>query len=255
MDPRLKTAAQAGDIDVMYTLLKEDAKLLDLNGVSFVDTPLHVAASEGRILFAMEIMRLKPSFARKSNQDGFSPIHLALQNGNTQMVLRLLDVDRGLVRVSGREGMTPLHYVAKEGNIELLLVFLSACPKSFEDVTIRNETALHIALKNGKVEAFEVLVRWLTYACYEEVHQLEKRILNWKDDDGNTLLHIATIRNQPELLLNSKVDVNAKNSAGLTALDIILHQSSSDNIRIRLCYVVLELRKELHFLIVASHTT
>ncbi|BFG31263.1 hypothetical protein CerSpe_175370 [Prunus speciosa] len=242
MDPRLKKTAQAGDIDVMYTLIKEDAKLLDLNGVSFVDTPLHVAASEGRILFAMEIMRLKPSFARKSNQDGFSPIHLALQNGNTQMVLRLLDVDRGLVRVSGREGMTPLHYVAKEGNIELLLVFLSACPKSFEDVTIRNETALHIALKNGKAEAFEVLVRCLTHACYEEVHQLEKRILNWKDDDGNTLLHIATIRNQPEevqLLLNSKVDVNAKNSDGLTALDIIQHQSSSDNIRIRtmLCCV------------------
>ncbi|XP_020419169.1 ankyrin repeat-containing protein BDA1 [Prunus persica] len=242
MDPRLKRAAQAGDIDVMYTLIKEDAKLLDLNGVSFVDTPLHVAASEGHILFAMEIMRLKPSFARKSNQDGFSPIHLALQNGNTQMVLRLLDVDTGLVRVSGREGMTPLHYVAKEGNIELLLVFLSTCPKSFEDVTIRNETALHIALKNGKVEAFELLVRWLTHACYEGVHQLEKRILNWKDDKGNTLLHIATIRNQPEeveLLLNSKVDVNAKNSAGLTALDIIQHQSSSDNIRIRtmLCCV------------------
>ncbi|VVA32324.1 Hypothetical predicted protein [Prunus dulcis] len=236
MDPRLKKAAQAGDIDFMYTLIKEDAKLLDLNGVSYVDTPLHVAASEGHILFAMEIMRLKPSFARKSNQDGFSPIHLALQNGNTQMVLRLLDVDTGLVRVSGREGMTPLHYVAKEGNIELLLVFLSACPKSFEDVTIRNETALHIALKNGKVEAFELLVRWLTHACYEGVHQLEKRILNWKDDDGNTLLHIATIRDQPEevkLLLNSKVDVNAKNSAGLTALDIIQHQSSSDNIKIR----------------------
>ncbi|CAB4309873.1 unnamed protein product [Prunus armeniaca] len=242
MDPRLKRAAQAGDIDVMYTLIKEDAKLLDLNGVSFVDTPLHVAASEGHILFAMEIMRLKPSFARKSNQDGFSPIHLALQNGNTQMVLRLLDVDTGLIRVSGREGMTPLHCVAKEGNIELLLVFLSACPKSFEDVTIRNETALHIALKNGKVEAFELLVRWLTHACYEEVHQLEKRILNWKDDDGNTLLHIATVRNQPEevqLLLNSKVDVNAKNSAGLTALDIIQHQSLLDNIRIRtmLCRV------------------
>ncbi|PRQ18383.1 putative ankyrin repeat-containing domain, PGG domain-containing protein [Rosa chinensis] len=237
MDQRLKKASQSGDIDFLYRLIMEDGELLDhLTGASFVDTPLHIAAAEGHTQFAMEIMRLKPSFARKPNQDGFSPMHLALQSGKTRMVVRLLDADRSLVRVPGREGVTPLHYVAKEGNIGLLEVFLSACPKSLEDVTIRNETSLHIALKNDKVEAFEFVLRWLKEVCYEEVHQLEKKVLNWKDEDGNTLLHIATLRNQPQavmLLLTSQVDVNFKNLAGWTPLDIIQHQQPLNDRQIR----------------------
>ncbi|KAL4385488.1 hypothetical protein GQ457_15G023880 [Hibiscus cannabinus] len=46
--------------------------------MEFVDTPLHVSAASGNIGFEMEMMSLKPSFARKLNRDGFSPIHLAL---------------------------------------------------------------------------------------------------------------------------------------------------------------------------------
>lgn len=201
MDNRLTKAANEGDINELYALLRETTKVLEgFDEVSFVDTPLHVAASRGQVRFAMEIMRLKPSFARKLNQDGFSPLHLALQHGETRMVFRLIDVDGDLVRVPGREGMTPLHHVAKEGNLKLLPVFLSACPKSLEDVTIRGETALHIALKHDRFEAFEILLRWLTVVCYEE-YQFEKRILNWRDEDGNTVLHTATSRNQPRVIL------------------------------------------------------
>jgi hypothetical protein len=56
--------------------------------------------------FGMEIMSLKPSFARKPNQDGFTPsLHLALQKQavendpvlqrkQTILVNRLLNADR-----------------------------------------------------------------------------------------------------------------------------------------------------------------
>ncbi|KAK9199102.1 hypothetical protein WN944_014289 [Citrus x changshan-huyou] len=107
----------------------------------------------------MEIIRLKPSFAKKPNQDGFSPMHLALQNGQTQTVLQLIDTDPELVRVKGREGITPLHHASADGDLYLLEKFLSVCPKSLEDVTNKGETALHIALENDKVEAFQVLTR------------------------------------------------------------------------------------------------
>ncbi|WRX12630.1 hypothetical protein QQP08_005117 [Theobroma cacao] len=51
----------------------------------------------------MELMNLKPSFARKLNQRGFSPIHLALQTKQEKMVDDLLSIDEDLVRVKGRE--------------------------------------------------------------------------------------------------------------------------------------------------------
>lgn len=81
---RLNQIAQQGNIDAFYSLIREDVSLLEnMDKLPFVDTPLHKAASAGHTRFAMEMMRLKPSFARKLNPDGFSPMHLALQNDQT----------------------------------------------------------------------------------------------------------------------------------------------------------------------------
>ncbi|XP_050229463.1 ankyrin repeat-containing protein BDA1-like [Mercurialis annua] len=186
MNQQLVNASREGDIDTLYSLIRKDPCLLEhVDAIPYVNSPLHVAASSGRIEFATEIMRLKPSLSRKLNGDGFSPIHLALQNRHTQVVLGLLEIDGELVCVKGREGITPLHYAASLGNMELLPKFLSVCPKSIQDLTVRNETALHIALRNNRSEAFEFLLKWVCHA----------RVLNQQDVEGNTLLHIATIRN------------------------------------------------------------
>ncbi|KAH9723131.1 ANK REP REGION domain-containing protein [Citrus sinensis] len=208
-DPRLNEAAQAGNVDALYELIWEDAYLLDqIDQVPFVDTPLHTAASMGHINFALEIMRLKPSFARKQNQYGFCPLHLALQKTHTQMVLRLIDVDRNLVRVQGREGVTPLHYVAEKGNVDLLCKFLAVAQK----------TALHVAAKNDKLEVLEVMLGWLRFVNKDD-------ILNWKDDEGNTLLHISISRSHIQivrLIVNRARDqINARNSKDKTAMDMV----------------------------------
>ncbi|KAL5551320.1 hypothetical protein UlMin_001496 [Ulmus minor] len=193
MEQRLDIAAKTGDIDGLYLLLKEDAYLLErIDQVPYINTPLHVAASTDNVSFSLEIMRLKPSFARKLNPDGYNPIHLALQHGQTQMVHRLLDFDRDLVRVQGREGKTPLHFAAENDVIDLLAEFLSICPESIQDLTIRKETALHIAAKNNKLEVLKVLVGWL------QLVDKDNMILNWTDDEGNSVLHIAASRNQLE---------------------------------------------------------
>ena len=63
----------------------------------------------------MEMMKLKPSFARKLDPYRWSPMHLALEKGNIEMVRRLLQVNSELVRVKGNKCITPLHYAAKRG--------------------------------------------------------------------------------------------------------------------------------------------
>ena len=194
MEQRLEIAARVGDIDTLYSLIKEDAYLLErIDEVPFIDTPLHIAASAGHLHFALEILRLKPSYARKLNQNGYSPIHLALQNEQTQLVLRFLDIDRDIVHIQGREGRTPLHMVAEYGMVDVLAEFLLACPKSIQDFTIRKETALHIAIKFKKLEALKILLGWLEHVGKDE-------ILNWSDDEGNTILHLAASMNQIEVI-------------------------------------------------------
>jgi ankyrin repeat protein len=212
MDQSLRDAAQQGSIDALYELIQGDPNVLDrIDAIPFVETPLHTAAFAGHTWFAMEIMKLKPSFARKLNQDGFTPMHLALQKhhslenyhrlqrNQTLLVHRLLDDDKDLVRVRGKEGVTPLHYVAKIGNLPLLKKFLHVCPESVEDVTIQRDNVLHIALKWDMDEAFRSLLRWIRRASFKDAKLLEEKMLFWLDEKDNTLLHVAVSKNKPEV--------------------------------------------------------
>ncbi|KAG8487409.1 hypothetical protein CXB51_020976 [Gossypium anomalum] len=152
MSDSLREAAATGNIDAFYALIQKDPYMLELiYHIPFIHTPLHIAANEGQIKLAMEMTNLKPSFARKLSQDGFSPMHLAFRN---------------------------------------------ACPECIEDVTVRDETALHLALKNDHIEAFNLLTGWLQSNHRRGANELEKKVIKWSDDDGNTVLHIAAIKEQ-----------------------------------------------------------
>ena len=114
----------------------------------FINTPLHIAASYWNIQFALELMSLKPSFARKLNPNGFSPIHLTLQNGHIELVRRLLQLDGDLVCVKGRKRLTPLHYVVEsDEHLDLMEEFLLVCPNSVTDVTVRTRQLCILPLK------------------------------------------------------------------------------------------------------------
>ncbi|KAJ4721327.1 Ankyrin repeat family protein [Melia azedarach] len=227
MDERLKKITGNGDVDALYSLLVEDPLVLErIDRLPIVDTPLHIAAAAGNTRFAMEIVTLKPSFARKLNPQGLSPIHLALQNGHDPTVKAMIADDTELVRVKAKGRITPLHYAAEIDNFNLLAEFLNVCPSSVEDLTVKRETAVHIAVKNKKRKAFKVLKGWLL--------RNKREILKWTDEDGNNALHIATSTNQLQVMemLIENVDINAMNSANLTAMDIYLLQENSLNQKI-----------------------
>ncbi|KAK8576833.1 hypothetical protein V6N13_121833 [Hibiscus sabdariffa] len=205
MDQNLKAAAETGNVSQLYELIERDGNVLRrFDEVEFIETPLHVAAEKGCIVFAMEIMSLKPSFARKLNQRGLSPMHLAIEKGQHEMALRLLQVHKDLVRVRGKNGETSLHYLCKvENQHHLLDRFMQACPESIRDATVQNRTALHIAVENNRPDVLRVLLRLLG----KNDHYQEE--VNRQDEDGNTALHIAARNNQ------SQSDGSSKSTVGV----------------------------------------
>ncbi|KAM7515233.1 hypothetical protein LguiA_004816 [Lonicera macranthoides] len=217
MEQQLGEAAREGDINKLYELLRSDRRILDrIDEVPFEDTPLNVAAANGCTHFVIEILALKPSFGRKLNPDGFSPLDLALQNGHNETVKRLVKYDSELVRVQGKERFSPLHYGVETDDVDLLAELLLACPTSIKDLTIRGQTAAHIAVINGRTRALNVLLGWL-----QRTNNMG--VLNWKEEAGNTILHLAAYANHVQVLklLANKVHNNEKNDEGLTAHDIV----------------------------------
>ncbi|XP_027355299.1 ankyrin repeat-containing protein BDA1-like [Abrus precatorius] len=225
---KLNAAALEGDINLLYTLIQEDPHILNHNdSTPFIDTPLHIASSCGHLHFVTEIMRLKPSYAWKLNQQGLAPIHLALLHGHNPVVLRFVDINKDLVRVKGREGITPIHLVSQVGYVDLLVHFLLLCPDSIQDVNVRSETSLHIAVRNEQYEALQVLVGWLKINDEKSAMDFEETLLNWKDDVGNTILHVSVQTNNLQalqLLVETNIDFGAKNSENKTALDIAANE-------------------------------
>ncbi|KAL7142014.1 hypothetical protein ABFS83_08G093900 [Erythranthe nasuta] len=210
-------APEEDDIVNLYLQIRQDRDFLhSYEKRQFIDTPLHLAAGQGRTQLALEIERLMPSFGRMLNRDGLTPVDLALQQGHRETVRAMVKLDPELVRVQGREGLTPLHHAAEMDDADLLKDFLVSCPESIEELTVREESAVHVAVKNGKLAAFRVLVDWLIKTDGTE-------ILEWKDCNGNTALHVAASTNQPQVLrlLVKRTTVKEKNAAGWTALDIV----------------------------------
>ncbi|XP_017984751.1 PREDICTED: protein ACCELERATED CELL DEATH 6 [Theobroma cacao] len=227
----LSRAAHEGNIVELYASIRRDGDVLrKIDEMQFIDTPLHIAAAEGCIDFAMEIMILMPSFARKLNQEGFSPIHVAVEKGHKELALHLIENDKNLVRVKGKQGETPLHYaIPREQNFDLLARFLEACPESIRDMTTTNQTALHIATRHDRLEALDLLCQMLRRSDYCE------DVVNQKDRNGDTVLHIAVRNNQPKMLrvlLKCKADTLATNPAGLTALDVAHELNNRESINI-----------------------
>ncbi|KAL1150340.1 hypothetical protein V6Z11_A10G251800 [Gossypium hirsutum] len=232
MDENLRKATRTGKVNELYRVIQSNGNVLrHFDEVEFIETPLHIAAEEGCIEFAMEMMNLKPSFARKLNHQGLSlPLHIAVRKGHKEMALRFLEIDKHLVRVRGKKGKTPLHYLCKVGNqLGLLDPFLEASPDCIQDVTTENRTALHIAIQNSRLDVLQLLIRTLKRKDYYW------EVVNRKDKDGNTALHIAAIHNQPKvlkLLLNCKADKHATNQVGLTALGVAQQHNNRENIAI-----------------------
>ncbi|KAG8493240.1 hypothetical protein CXB51_010562 [Gossypium anomalum] len=155
MDERLKRAAETGNVDALYSFIHHDANVFKRIGkMEFVDTPLHVAAVAGNTGFAMEMMNLKPSFARKLNQDGFSPIHLALLNQQTQMVIDILSVDKDLIRVKGKGGS--LFFIML---LWMKITFIF-CPGFWMFVPIDKDgnTVLHLAASVNHPQMIKLLI-------------------------------------------------------------------------------------------------
>lgn len=220
INDKLQEAAINGSVPSLLQLLQQHAQILD-NTLSFSDsdTPLHIASLLGHSAFAKLLLDRKPQLASQLNSHGgSSPLHLAAAKGFVEIVKDLVVVNPDMCLVWDRQGRTPLHLAAIKGRLGVLAELVRVRPESSRVFTSRGESVLHLCVKHNRLEALKVFV---------ECVGGDDEFVNWRDADGNNVLHLALINKQLEIikfLLNfTKIEVNAQNSNGFTALDILFN--------------------------------
>ncbi|XP_021279683.1 ankyrin repeat-containing protein BDA1-like [Herrania umbratica] len=145
----------------------------------------------GQTEITKEIVGRKPGFARELNENGFGPMHIASAKGHVEIIRELMRVGYDICLLKGKDGKVPLHCAVLKGRVDVVKELVGACPESVKEPTAFGETALHLAVKSNQIEAARVLIEEMSMLVMTE-------ILNWKDKDGNTILHQATFNRQHE---------------------------------------------------------
>ncbi|KAI3902142.1 hypothetical protein MKW92_008551 [Papaver armeniacum] len=211
--------------------------LADPKFTSFLRTPLHEAAMHGYVDFALVILDRDPRLAMEVDSQGCTPLHLAsTEYNNAKMVGALINANPNACAVPDQNGGTPLHLAAMRDQVKIMDLLIDERPEAIHQRLLNtNETILHLCVKHNKFRAMKKLVDYLVANRATPLPNNAPRIfLNSIDNGGNTILHLAAQMKRIEMLKFliksdvTRVDINIRNSEGVTALQMLDRNEMND---------------------------
>lgn len=258
--------ARTGNIDLMKTLVAKGVTYND-NAMIMATQGGRGGISNGIAVFQyLESLHLKPTAI---NRNGENALHNLVRRAGQQEVLNYF-LSRGVdVNQADAEGNTPFMNAAASNRDTVTLTLLSPGVKNINQANKEGVTALAMAVKSNSPEVVSFLIRkgadvkvadaqgnnlaWYLIQSYNAASERQGGGAERQDvfgakiktlreagydltipqKDGNTLYHLAIVKNDLALLKQIEpfeVDVNAKNKEGLTPLHKAAMLSKDDAI-------------------------
>ena len=157
---------------------------------------------------------MKTAILKIKDEKGQTPLHYAASTNFTEGVDFLLDKLKMDLIEKDADGLFPIHCASKYGHVGILKKLLQDSLDAREFVNQDGQNILHVAAKYGKYSV-------VTYISKNPGLVL---LLNEKDKEGNTPLHLAAMNWHPKIVScltwDKRVDLKIVNNEGLTALDV-----------------------------------
>jgi ankyrin repeat protein len=211
--------------DVAKELVKDFKKLINFRAKNKKGETAYAIAEKRRDTVLINLLRpfSQPTPLGDINfkdVQGDRPVMIAAMRGDLEEGKNLL---RSGVKVNlqNKNGDTALHLAIKNQNIKFAQLLLKD-PKT--NINIKNkkgDTPLHEVINVVKPEDRDLITQELIKKGAN---------INAKNNDGNTVFHLAVERNIPDLikLLRAKIGSLVKNKKGKTALDLAVDLKRSD---------------------------
>ncbi|XP_030452076.1 protein ACCELERATED CELL DEATH 6-like [Syzygium oleosum] len=215
----LYLAVEMGDLKILLRLLQAvDGNEVPLSGIEGM-SPVLGAVMHQKLDMLIEMSEQKKELFDLRDAEGGTPLHLAAHENYVNGVNFLVNKFPWSAFERDEEGYLPIHVACKMGHLETIKELLRRWADPEELLTLMElQNILHVAAKYGRAS----VVKWIIGNP-----ELEK-LINAKDKEGNTPLHVATLQWQPKVLLSltrdDKVDLKLVNNGNLTALDIVDEQ-------------------------------
>ncbi|XP_057776398.1 ankyrin repeat-containing protein At2g01680-like [Salvia miltiorrhiza] len=187
---RLYYAILNGDVTTFQEVLQQDRYLVESVSFACSRNVVHIATLRGRVAIVEEVLNINPQLARDLDSQQSSPLHIAATQGNVVIARKLLSVAPEACWWRDCHDMNPIHIAAINGHEEVLKEMLKLDLFPAMERVHRGQTVLHLCVKHRQLSTLKLLVE-----NFDE-------FLDAKDDDGETLLHLAARSNREEVSTN-----------------------------------------------------
>ncbi|XP_041005447.1 ankyrin-2-like isoform X2 [Juglans microcarpa x Juglans regia] len=189
----------------------------------FGRTALHAAAlwdDEGMSNKILE--RYGRDLCKQADQNGWTPLHMAAYTGSIEPAKLLLESDREVAYMKDVEGRTALHIAALRNNSLVTEVIISMCPDCCEVVDNEGRNALHLAVMTKLRPDVALII---------QNNSSLQNLLNQKDNEGNTPLHLYCNSDgyHERVLTSPRVDKMVFNKKNQTAYQILRRKDGGDD--------------------------
>ncbi|XP_076946823.1 protein ACCELERATED CELL DEATH 6-like [Bidens hawaiensis] len=212
----LYLAAERGYIGVIELILK-NCKKIAFNGPNG-KTALHAAATSDSAECVECLLRTNPNLLNVKDDHGWTPLHHAIYHNSWLATTKLLNVDYSIgyheLIQENDTNTSAIHLAASLGHCETMKVLIDLCPGCSDFIDNKGRNILHVAVEYKKNKAIEFIFR----------DELLTNLINQKDINGNTPVHLLIIASdfeKMEMLMDSRVNMYARNKINLTPLDMI----------------------------------
>ncbi|XP_073007379.1 uncharacterized protein [Typha latifolia] len=206
-----------------------------------VNRAVHAASRGGNLEILKELLDGTSDILAYRDVQGSTILHAAADKGQVEVVKHLV-ASFDIISSRDNQSNTALHVAAFQGHLSVIEALITAFPSLEAATNNAGDTFLHMAVTGFRTPGFRRLDRQLDF-----MKQLTsgtavdiQNIINARNHDGRTVLHMAVIGNVHsdlvELLMSARsINVNIRDADGMTPLDLLRQhpRSASSEILIK----------------------